>query len=148
MTACLARSSSPLGTTTHSRATGDFPVARKKRRIGGRSEPVFCLCKAVTGTRSLFRCFCLWRRNPVSRQQRFGSRETGSTTGFDSPSNPKQASNAIGAGTRYSVAVDRRPYSWFDLGSADHLAPLLRSKFHLVRELGRSIADRYEAKHR
>jgi hypothetical protein len=43
-TACLARSLSPLRSTTQSRATGDFPAAAKKARIGG----VFGAC-SVSG---------------------------------------------------------------------------------------------------
>lgn len=34
-TACLARSSSPLRTTTYSDATRDFPASVKLRRVGG-----------------------------------------------------------------------------------------------------------------
>jgi hypothetical protein len=74
-TACLARSSSPLSPTTHSRSNGDFPNRRQRPAIGGPSFRRLVSATANFALRRVFRV-CLCAEIPVSQETETGSAET------------------------------------------------------------------------
>ena len=75
-TACLARSSSPLSPTTHSRSNGDFPVLAEYPPNGRGCLARFCLCNGVFESSQPFRPLCLCPQNSVSCQRRLRFEET------------------------------------------------------------------------
>ena len=75
----LVRSSSPAGSTTHSRSNGDFPEPRDSPRIGGVAWRDFVSAPASLNLQGRFGLFVSALKIPFPGNRDFGSKRRGST---------------------------------------------------------------------